>query len=71
MENLIALKDLRLNMEKYALAVKAGQSFIVLKQSKPLFKLAPIDENNDWEEVINFAKIKKGGVDINALLAIL
>jgi len=71
MENLIALKDLRLNMDKYATAVKAGQSFIVLKQSKPLFKLTPINEDNDWEEVINFTKIKRGGVDINALLTAL
>lgn len=71
MENLIGLKDLRLNMEKYATAVKAGQSFIVLKQSKPLFKLTPINEDDNWEEAINFTKIKKGGVDIDALLAAL
>lgn len=69
MEKLIALKDLRLNMEKYATAVKAGESFIVLKQSKPLFKITPIDEDESWEEVINFTKIKKGGVDMDALLA--
>ena len=71
MESLIALKDLRLNMDKYATAVKAGKSFIVLKQSKPLFKLTPVDEDSSWEEVINFAKIKKGGVNINELLAAL
>jgi len=71
MENLVALKDLRLNMNKYAAEVSAGKSFIVLKQSKPLFKLTPIDEDNSWEEVINFAKIKKGGVNIDELLAIL
>jgi len=71
MEGLIALKDLRLNMDKYATEVKAGKSFIVLKQSKPLFKLTPIDEDNSWEEVINFAKIKKGGVNIDELLAAL
>jgi antitoxin (DNA-binding transcriptional repressor) of toxin-antitoxin stability system len=69
MENLVALKDLRLNMDKYANEVKAGKSFIVLKQSKPLFKLTPIDEDNSWEEVINFTKIKKGGVNIDELLA--
>jgi len=71
MENLIALKDLRLNMEKYATEVKAGKSFIVLKQSKPLFKITPIDDDDSWEEVINFTKIKKGGVDLDALLAAL
>lgn len=69
MESLIALKDLRLNMDKYAKEVKAGKSFIVLKQSKPLFKLSPVNEDSDWEEVINFAKIKKGGVNIDELLA--
>lgn len=38
MQNLIALKDLRLNIEKYATKVKFGQSFIILEQNKPLFK---------------------------------
>lgn len=71
MEKLIALKDLRLNMEKYSAQVKAGKSFIVLKQSKPIFRITPIDEDNEWEEVINFTKIKKGGVDLDALLAAL
>lgn len=71
MEKLIALKDLRLNMEKYATLVKAGKSFIVLKQSKPIFRITPVDEDGNWEEVVNFTKIKKGGVDIDALLAAL
>jgi antitoxin (DNA-binding transcriptional repressor) of toxin-antitoxin stability system len=71
MENLIALKDLRLNMEKYASQVKAGKSFIVLKQSKPLFKITPVDDDDRWEEAVNFTKIKKGGVDLDALLAAL
>jgi len=68
MENLVALKDLRLHMEKYATEVKAGKSFIVLKQSKPLFKISPVNEEGDWEEVVNFTKIKKGGVDMDELL---
>ncbi len=68
MEKLIGLKDLRLNMNKYASKLKSGQSFIVLKQSKAIFKLSPVDSNEEWEEVINFNKIKKGGVDIDKLL---
>ncbi len=68
MESLIALKDLRLNMDKYASEVKAGKSFIVLKQSKPLFKISPVSEDGDWEEAVNFTKIKKGGVSIDELL---
>ena len=74
MENMIALKDLRLNMEKYVTEVSSGKSFIVLKQSKPIFKLSPVneiksEEGERWEEVINFTKIKKNGVDLDALLA--
>lgn len=68
MESLIALKDLRLNMDKYASEVKAGKSFIVLKQSKPLFKISPVDEDSRWEEAVNLTKVKKGGVNIDELL---
>jgi predicted RNase H-like HicB family nuclease/antitoxin (DNA-binding transcriptional repressor) of toxin-antitoxin stability system len=69
MENLVGLKDLRLNMEKYAQKVKAGQSFVVIKKNKPLFRLSSINENEKWEEVIDFTKIKKSGVNIDELLA--
>lgn len=68
MEKLVALKELRLNMDKYAKEVQSGKSFIVLKQSKPLFKISPVENEGGWEEVINFAKIKQGGVDIDELL---
>jgi len=71
MENIIALKELRLNMEKYATDVKSGKSFIVLKKNKPFFKIVPIENEEKWEEAINFAKIKKGGVDIDELLSYL
>jgi len=67
MENIIPLKILRENMQKYAEKVKLGQSFIVFKRSKPLFKISPIEEDL-WEEVIDFTKIKKGGVNIKELL---
>ena len=67
MENIINLKNLRENMQKYARKVKKGSSFIVFKKSKPLFKISPIEEG-PWEEVIDFTKIKKGGVSLKELL---
>jgi antitoxin (DNA-binding transcriptional repressor) of toxin-antitoxin stability system len=67
MENIINLKNLRDNMQEYAQEVKKGRSFIVFKKSKPLFKISPINES-PWEEVIDFTKIKKGGVDLKELL---
>ncbi len=67
MDNIINLKNLREHMQEYAKKVQKGDSFIVFKKSKPLFKITPI--NNDfWEEVIDFSKIKKQGVDIKDLL---
>ena len=67
MENIINLKNLRENMQEYAQEVKRGRSFIVFKKSKPLFRISPVDES-PWEEVIDFTKIKKGGVDLKKLL---
>lgn len=68
MENLIGLKEFRENVESYAKKISEGQAFIVLRKSKPLFKIAPVNEDG-WEEVIDFTKIKKGGVKIDELLA--
>jgi len=67
MENIIGLKDLRQKMSEYAKKVKAGKSFIVVKRSKPLFRITPIEEET-WEPVTDFTKIKKGGIDIDDIL---
>jgi len=67
MENIINVKSLRQNMQEYAKKVQNGQSFIVFKKSKPLFKISRV-EHDLWEQVIDFTKIRKGGVDINELL---
>ena len=69
MENIINLKNLRENMSDYAKKIAQGQTFIVFKQSKPLFKISPVDEESRWEEVIDFTKKKKGGVDIDEVLS--
>jgi len=54
-------------MQEYAQKVKKGHSFMVFKKSKPLFKISPIDEEY-WEEVVDFTKIKKGGINLKELL---
>ena len=68
MENIVGLKELRQNMDKYAKRIALGDSFIVFKQSNPLFKISPIN-NELWEEVVDFTKIKKGGVKIDEILS--
>jgi len=68
MENIIGLKKLRENMVDYINRIAKGESFIVFKQTKPLFKISPI-RGEQWEEVIDFTKIRKGGVNINDVLS--
>lgn len=68
MENIIGLKNLRENMVDYINRITKGESFVVFKQSKPLFRISPL-QGEQWEEVIDFTKIKKGGVDIKEILS--
>ena len=57
MENIVGLKELRQNMAKYVKKVAQGSSFIVFKQSNPLFRILPLNDET-WEEVADFTKIK-------------
>jgi prevent-host-death family protein len=62
---IIGLKELRENTEKYISDVEKGKSFTVVKRSKPVFKITPVDEWGDdgvWETVIDFREINKHGV---------
>jgi antitoxin (DNA-binding transcriptional repressor) of toxin-antitoxin stability system len=68
MDNVVSLKELRVNLGVYAERVGKGESFVVMKRSKPLFKIEPIDEGQ-WETVIDFTKLRKGGIEIGELLS--
>ena len=67
MKNIINLKELRENVAKYAKRVEKGDSFIVMKKSKPLFRISPVDEGG-WETVVDFSKLKNGGISANELI---
>ena len=68
--HILGLKELRENMQKYASLVEKGESFIVVKKSKPLFKISSVDEDEGlWETVIDFTKLRKGGIPVEELLA--
>lgn len=70
MENIIGLKNLRENMFKYVQIVQKGNPLIILKRSKPLFKMVPLDYSDEiWEEVVDFTKIKKGGILLDDVLS--
>ncbi|MEK7077115.1 MAG: type II toxin-antitoxin system prevent-host-death family antitoxin [Patescibacteria group bacterium] len=68
-DTIVGLKELRENAERYISEVKKGKSFIVVRRSKPVFRLSPPDEEDAWERVADFTKIRKGGVPLADLLA--
>lgn len=68
-QTIIGLKELRENVNEYIKQVKNGRCFTVVRRSKPVFSITPIDSENEcWEEVADFSKIKRGGVNIKDLL---
>ena len=68
MNKFVGLRELRENTDKYVKRVSKGESFVVLRHLKPIFKITPPEEEQ-WEELIDFTKIKKGGVEIKELLS--
>lgn len=63
---IVAFKDFRLNAQNYIDKVAAGESFVVVKRSRPAFRMEPIEEQ--WETVADFTKINKSGVDAKEIL---
>jgi len=70
-QQIIGLKELRQNINKYYSAVQKGDSFIIARKSKPLFQIVPLDDEGVWETVADLTKFKKGGVTIDELLKVL
>ncbi len=71
MAKIIGLKDLREHTGKYISQVAKGKSFTVVRRSKPVFKVVPVDEWGDegvWESVVDFTKVKKSGVPIKEVI---
>lgn len=65
MHNLVSLKNFRTKLTDYTrLVSEHGNSFIVLRKSKPVFKIVPIEEDS-WETVVDFTKIDKKGVSFD------
>ncbi len=68
MKNIVGLKELRKNINKYVSRVKKGENLIVMKRTTPLFKMTSVDDD-EWEEVVDFSKIRKGGVNVKDVLS--
>jgi antitoxin (DNA-binding transcriptional repressor) of toxin-antitoxin stability system len=68
---IIGLKELRENMEKYISRVKAGASFTIARRSQPIFEISPVGLSEDeslWETVVDFTTIDPDGVSAKEIL---
>ncbi len=68
MKKIVGLKELRENINIYVTKVQQGESFTVVRRSKPLFTISPVEVDDVWESVVDFTKIRKGGVPIEDIL---
>ncbi len=69
--NIVGLKELRGNVERYIAEVKKGKSFTVVRRSKPIFRLSPVDTWGDegaWETVGDFTVGGSAGVSAHEML---
>lgn len=56
MSKIAGLKQLRENTEQYISAVREeGDSFIIIRRSRPVFKIVPLSEEDEiWEDVADY-----------------
>ena len=66
---IVGVKALRENLEDYITQINKGASFTVVRRSKPVFNITPVVPDDTWEEIIDFTRIKKGGVKIEEILS--
>lgn len=69
---IIGLKDLRERTETYISRVRRGKSFIVVRRSKPIFKITPVvdvwGDEGLWETVADLRQIKAEGIPAQTML---
>lgn len=65
-KSIIGLRELREDTGKVLEGVKKGNSFTVVRRSKPVFRITPVEE--EWEEAADLTKVRRGGVDIDDIL---
>jgi len=68
--SIVGLRELREQMGSYIARIDKGESFTVVRRSQPIFRIAPIDEDEDgkWETIIDFTKINPRGVSGKKIL---
>jgi prevent-host-death family protein len=68
LNNTVSLKELREQFPKYIDAIAQGQSFTVVKRSKPIFQINPVSDEGTWQTIVDFTAITEKGVDADLVL---
>lgn len=68
MKNIIGLKELRENINIWIDQIRKGKSFLVVRKSKPVFKIVPPETEEQWETVADFTAISKNGISAKDIL---
>lgn len=71
MDKIIGLKELREKMPEYEKKIAEGNSYLVVKKSRPIFRISPPESETEemWEGVVDFTRIEKGGVALDDILS--
>jgi prevent-host-death family protein len=64
----VSLKQLREEFPKYIEAVEKGQTFTVLKRSKPIFQIGPVADDGQWQTIADFTSVQPDGVQADDVL---
>ena len=67
----ISLKELREQFPKYIEAIAKGQSFTVVKRSRPVFQIGPVSDEGTWQTVVDFTKLDADGITADEVIAAL
>lgn len=66
--NTISLRQLREHFPEYIDAINQGESFTVMKRSKPVFRIGPVADDGNWETIADFTTIDNKGVAADDIL---
>ena len=69
--SIIGLKELREHTSSFIARVRKGESFTVVRRSKPIFRIGSPDVWGDegiWETVADFREINKRGVPLKNVM---
>ncbi len=61
-DSTVSLKVLREQFPKYIEEIAKGKSFTVVKRSRPIFQINPVNDEGSWSTIADFTEINEAGV---------